>query len=481
MHTIGWLGVLLAFHFGFDLARAFYVSPRPPLARNSRGSLRMSDISTSRGNMDRRSVLSKTAAIGAGTVITAADKSDASVPDDTRWPLSAFDVSKFPYILSNSDRKTILREISPRMWMFDQNIGIYYVQVPIRMTVIAMETGGLFVYAPVAPTTECLTLLQPLIDRYGSIRYIVLPSVAVEHKVVAGAFARLFPSAEFFVTDRQYSFPIPQRSFRDGLPSWTKPLPPTSQGLKMWDGEFEHEVLTVKPGPGSEYQDATFLHKPSKTLLLCDALFATNGEPPAILTSTPKLTRSLLFHARDSANELVVDTPAARRKGWRRIVLLSNFFFPGGAKVDLGLGPILAALKNIKYPLGWGGWLPFRWREGMDIKAFEAYSAEGKPTIFTIIQIILARGDSGQATQRWVDTVKEWDFKRVVPAHLDAPLSIGPAEFAQTFDFIREGRNQVRFCDEDVAFLRKAEEGVLRFSVYKSKLGALVGNRCDLS
>ena len=34
------------------------------------------------------------------------------------------------------------------------------VHVPIRMTVVAMDSGGLFVYAPVAPTAECQALLQ---------------------------------------------------------------------------------------------------------------------------------------------------------------------------------------------------------------------------------------------------------------------------------------------------------------------------------
>jgi len=52
------------------------------------------------------------------------------------------------------------------------------------MTVVAMETGGLSVYAPVAPTEECLGLLRPLIREHGPVRFIVLPSVAVEHKVL---------------------------------------------------------------------------------------------------------------------------------------------------------------------------------------------------------------------------------------------------------------------------------------------------------
>jgi hypothetical protein len=93
----------------------------------------------------------------------------------------------------------------------------------------------------------------------------------------------------------------------------------------------------------------------------------------------------------------------------------------------------------------------------------------------------LARGNSGQATQEWVNRVSKWDFTRVIPAHLDAPLAMCPAEFRSNFDFIQEGVNKVRFCDEDVAFLRSAEEGFLNFSVYKSKLGPLQSNtKCDL-
>ena len=102
-------------------------------------------------------------------------------------------------------RKTIMREaVAGRVWTFEQLLGVFYVHVPIRMTVVRMDSGGLFVYAPVAPTKECLALLKPLIEAHGPIRYIVLPSVAPEHKVLAGPFAREFPKATLYATDRQY-------------------------------------------------------------------------------------------------------------------------------------------------------------------------------------------------------------------------------------------------------------------------------------
>lgn len=395
--------------------------------------------------------------------------------------------SEYPFWLAlpvapYSRRKTIRTDLGRGVWTFDQMIGIYYVHVPIRMTVVKLRRGGLFVYAPVAATPECLALLRELVDAHGPVKHIVLPSVAVEHKVLAGPFAREFPNASFHVCDQQYSFPVPLPGAFLGLPKWAEPLPRSSIESNPFGDEFDFEVLTVKPGPGSFYQDAAFVHKPSKTLLVCDALFATTENPPPILEADPEYARALLFHARDGPLERVADTPANRKKGWRRIVLLFNFFFPGAATPDLGLRPLLS-LGAFK-PYGWRGWKPFEWKdEAKERRAFDAFARNGKPTVLPIIQIILSRGDSGEATTAWVDKVRRWPFDRVVPQHLDAPLPIGPRGFAETFAFARPGNApNTRFCDEDVAFLKAAEEGPLRFSVYPSRLTPLQGKGpCDLN
>ena len=358
------------------------------------------------------------------------------------------------------------------MWTFEQLIGIYYVQVPIRMTCVAYSQG-LMIYAPVAPTQECLSLLAPLIEEFGEIKHIILPSVAVEHKVNAGPFARKFPLAEFWAVDKQYAFPLNLPSSFLGLPSWTKPLPSRDDG--MWGDEFAHAVLTVKPGPGSMYQDVAMWHKPSKTLLLCDALFGVSKDPPEILTAVEEHRRALLFHARDARGEMVPDSREARRKGWRRIVLLFDFFFVGSARTDLGLKPLLAAASTPLDSYGWGGWMPVRWTPEEE-RDFEVFRANGAPAVLPIIQIILSRAPD--AVREWVDVVRGWDFDLVIPAHLDSPLELGPRGFAETFDFVKKGRNDVRFCDEDVEFLRGAEEGFLGFSVYNTPLGVLRGKPC---
>jgi hypothetical protein len=60
------------------------------------------------------------------------------------WPV----VPIYPY----GKRRTIRKEvIKDTIWTFDQLQGIFYVVVPIRMTVVKLQKGGLLVYAPVAP------------------------------------------------------------------------------------------------------------------------------------------------------------------------------------------------------------------------------------------------------------------------------------------------------------------------------------------
>ena len=437
--------------------------------------------------MDRRQAVWQGISSAVMSAAATATPAHAEITAESNWPLwTALPVA--PYARRKTIRRTI---VARKVWTFEQLIGIYYVHVPIRMTVVAVQhygtqeednkkQRGLVVYAPVAPTAECLRLLGELSDDYGPVRAIILPSVAVEHKVNAGPFARKFPAADFFLTDRQYSFPLPLPAAFLGLPPWAQPLPSSSHTRPILGPEFEHAVLTVQPGPGSMYQDVALFHKPSRTLMVCDAVLAVTPDPPDILTAEPEYTTALLFHARESKDDVnVPDTPENRRKGWRRIVLLFNFFFPGSGTGNLGPGPILQALRTPNNPYGWGGWKPFSWKDTEELD-FARYSAGGKPTILPIIQIILARGPD--QVKEWLNVVTQWDFTTVIPAHLDAPLKLKPAEFAAAFSFVEEGRNQVRFCDEDVAFLRAAEEGPLSFSVFDSPLGTLRGKdgKCGL-
>ena len=128
------------------------------------------------GPTARRVVLRRALGAAGGAAAAAlgsAAPAEASL-EGTDWPLwPALPIA--PY----GQRKTVMREAVPgKVWTFDQMLGIFYVHVPIRMTVVAMEQGGLFVYAPVAPTAELRAMLQPLVDAHGPVKHVVLPSAA---------------------------------------------------------------------------------------------------------------------------------------------------------------------------------------------------------------------------------------------------------------------------------------------------------------
>ncbi len=124
--------------------------------------------------------------------------------DQQRWPWWPL-LPLYPY----GRRRTLVRElIAERLWSFEQLQGVWYVAVPIRMTVLRVREG-LLLYAPVAPTAEVQAWLRQLEERHGPVCTIVLPTASgLEHKLPVPAMARAFPAAQVWVTPKQWSFPL---------------------------------------------------------------------------------------------------------------------------------------------------------------------------------------------------------------------------------------------------------------------------------
>ena len=128
------------------------------------------------------------------------------------WPLFPL----YPY----GKKKTILREIFPnQIWCLEQIQGLYYVAVPIRMTVIKVDRG-LMLINPLPPTKELVYELEKLISIHGKVKTIVLPSASgLEHKIGLPSLARIFEDAKIWVCPGQWSFPINLPLDFIGIPS----------------------------------------------------------------------------------------------------------------------------------------------------------------------------------------------------------------------------------------------------------------------
>ncbi|MGD1874652.1 MAG: DUF4336 domain-containing protein [Mastigocoleus sp.] len=336
-------------------------------------------------------------------------------------------------------RQTIRREIvRNKIWTFEQLQGIFYVVVPIRMTVVKLDEGGLFVYAPVAPTPECIRLLEELIAEHGIIKYIILPTISgLEHKVFVGPFARHFPESQVFVVPNQWSFPINLPLNWLGLPLKRTQVLPQNSDRTPFAGQFDYQILdTIELGAG-KFSEVAFLHKSSKTLLVTDSVASIPEEPPAIiqLDSYP-----LLFHAKDKATDTVVDTPENRRKGWQRIVLYAMYFRPSTLDLPLWSEVFRNSLKAPdRSRKAYFGLYPFKWQPNWQ-NSFDRLRSNGRLFVAPILQtLILNRAP--KETLLWADKVTSWNFERIIPCHFDAPVLAKPSEFRQAFTFLEKPSN----------------------------------------
>ena len=203
--------------------------------------------------------------------------------------------------------------------------------VPVRGTIIKLKYGGLFINNPVAPTAECIAIVRKLEAQHGSVKYITLASLALEHKGTCGAFCRAFPEAEIYIQPGQYAFPVDlPTQFFFPFGRTIKEIPNNFKAAP-WADEIEHSILGPlrPPGPGG-FAETAFFHKATATLLLTDSIIKVEDEPPEILQDDP---RALLYHARDTMLEVVKDSASTRRKGWRRMVLFALMFQPSGIDV----------------------------------------------------------------------------------------------------------------------------------------------------
>jgi hypothetical protein len=354
-------------------------------------------------------------------------------------------------------RRTLRKEVvKDTIWTFDQLQGIFYVVVPIRMTVVKLEAGGLLIYAPIAPTPECIRLVKELVAEHGDVKYIILPTISgLEHKIFVGPFARKFSNAQVFVAPKQWSFPINLPLSWLGFPKRrTQVLPPNSSDTPFAN-EFDYAILgPIELGPG-RFAEVAFFHKRSRTLLVTDIVLSIPEAPPEIVQLDPY---PLLFHAKDDAFHRVFDTEANRRKGWQRISLFAFYFQPSALEV-IGIKEVFphALGATDRSRKAYFGLFPFKWKSDWQ-QSFEALRGGGRLFVAPILQaLILNRAP--RETIDWANKVASWDFQRIIPCHLDSPIEATPSQFRQAFAFLEKQGNIIEpLPEEDFAYLRQLSE-----------------------
>lgn len=322
-----------------------------------------------------------------------------------------------------------MRELIPnQLWSFEQLQGLFYVAVPIRMTVVRLRRG-LMLYAPLPPTGELVAALRRLEAAYGPVCTIVLPTASgLEHKLPAPSLARACPQADLWVTPGQWSFPLrlPQR-WLGFPPGRTRVL--FEQGLPH-AGELLWRALgPLNLGLGT-FMEVACLHRASGSLLVTDALVAIGSQPPELFAADPT---PLLFHARDRGDQPLTDTPELRRRGWQRLVLFASYLRPAPLSVA-GWGEMLAQAfaPGLRRPRCHFGLYPFRWHRGWE-QAFQQLVPQGGPHVQVapvLERLVFPRCRA--ALVHWIRGLAELDGTRwLVPAHYEAPVPFSAEQLGQ--------------------------------------------------
>jgi hypothetical protein len=175
---------------------------------------------------------------------------DASSPDPATYP--PLDVPK---------------PVAEGVWIVDSGpISAFGLSLPVRMTVIRLANGDLWLHSP----TRHNERLQNELERHGRIRHLVAPNVA--HWTFVRDWQQRCPDA---VTWAAPSLRERSQVKKSGvrLDRDLGEMPPPE-----WTGEMEQVIV---PG-GAGFREVGFFHKPSRTLVLTDLV--VNLEPDKLST-----------------------------------------------------------------------------------------------------------------------------------------------------------------------------------------------------
>jgi len=249
-----------------------------------------------------------------------------------------------------------------------------------------------------APISPTRECLRQL-DELGEVSHLVVPSTALEHKASLTEFAKIYPKASVWVSPGQSAFSL-------GLPSRAQVLgkgqPPP------WVDEIAFKVFFVEPPVTDVFAEVAFFHRETETLLVTDCALKLPQKPPPVLES----------YGYDG-------TPGPiSPEQWRYKAIAFNFVTARG-------------------------------RDEADFAALSSPAAIVNP----LLRFLVYRRCPTQAAA-WVQDVASWGFRRIIPAHLQAPFDCTPAEFLEAFGFLFDKRSSWEPDDEQLSFLRFLREQV---------------------
>ena len=198
------------------------------------------------------------------------------------------------------ERMPPLRPLAPDLWAVERPQRFYGLEVGTRMTVIRLADGSLLLHSPVWLDAE----LRRELDAIGPVRFAVAPNRV--HHLYAGKVAEAYPGARLWVgpgLERKRPDLVFEGVLGDEAPA-------------EWRGQVDQLLFRGRPFEN----EIVFLHRASRTLILCDLAF--NFGPRTVLPTRilMSLIRSYGFFGPTKLDPLLIRDRAAARASLQRIL-----------------------------------------------------------------------------------------------------------------------------------------------------------------
>ena len=147
-----------------------------------------------------------------------------------------------------------MRELGKSIWVHEDEMQLIGMRMDLRMTIVRLEDGGLWVYSPTNFSPE----LQSKVDALGPVKHLLAPSNG--HNMWLEQWQKAYPEAQVWV-----SAGIPKKlpklqNYRILGDANDEQAPPP------WSEDFDHAFMAGVPF----FCENVFLHRASASLLVCD-------------------------------------------------------------------------------------------------------------------------------------------------------------------------------------------------------------------
>jgi len=195
---------------------------------------------------------------------------------------------------------SVLCELAKDLWVVERPQRFYGLEVGTRMSVMRLADGSLLLHSPVALDAA----LRCELDAIGRVRYAVAPNRV--HHLYAGEVAAAYPQARLWVAPG-LARKRPDLVFVDVL---------GDEAPAEWRDEVDQVFFRGRPYEN----EVVFLHRASRTLILCDLAFNFGPRSAAPTRVLMRLIRSYGRFGPSTLDPWLIRDRRAARQSLERIL-----------------------------------------------------------------------------------------------------------------------------------------------------------------